>query len=187
MSNSIWGWGSCCLHEFSFSNNYTVFVENHNPWRFDCTQWLCVTELVPWGIVCLNWWQSSSYCHSVPCTRPFTGEYNSHNEEGSYRCVVCGNRIFSSEDKFNAHCGWPSFKDVVSKDSVTLADDTSHGEGLFRNLHVLFCNCVMQWCNNLKMSVGVCIVEKETCNCEAKVLPTSLYLKIWEIFYVNWE
>ena len=38
-SNSIWGWGSYCLHECSLSNNYTVFVENHNLWRFDCTQW----------------------------------------------------------------------------------------------------------------------------------------------------
>jgi len=38
-SNSIWRWGLCCLHEFSLSNNYTVFVENHNLWRFDCTQW----------------------------------------------------------------------------------------------------------------------------------------------------
>jgi len=40
-SISIWGWGSCCLQEFSLSNNYTVFVENHNSWRFDCTQWGC--------------------------------------------------------------------------------------------------------------------------------------------------
>jgi len=43
-SNSIWGWGSWCLHEFSLSNNYTVFVENHSLWRFDCTQWLLLDE-----------------------------------------------------------------------------------------------------------------------------------------------
>jgi len=36
-SNSIRGWGSCCLH--SLSNNDTIFVENHNLWRFHCTQW----------------------------------------------------------------------------------------------------------------------------------------------------
>jgi len=37
-SNSIWGWRSNCLHKFSLSINY-IFVENHNLWRFDCTQW----------------------------------------------------------------------------------------------------------------------------------------------------
>jgi len=30
-----------CLHEFSLSNNYIVFVENHTLWRIDCTQWFC--------------------------------------------------------------------------------------------------------------------------------------------------
>ncbi|XP_052784079.1 methionine-R-sulfoxide reductase B3-like isoform X2 [Mya arenaria] len=59
--------------------------------------------------------------------RAFSGEYNSHNDEGSYRCVVCGNRIFSSDDKYNSRSGWPSFKDVISKEAVTLGDDTSHG------------------------------------------------------------
>jgi len=33
----------CCLHEFSLSNNYTVFIENHNLWHFDCTQ--CVSTV----------------------------------------------------------------------------------------------------------------------------------------------
>jgi len=46
-SNSIWEWGSCSLHEFSLSNNYTVFVENHSLWRFDSTQWRCL----PWILV----------------------------------------------------------------------------------------------------------------------------------------
>ncbi|WAR27975.1 MSRB3-like protein [Mya arenaria] len=49
--------------------------------------------------------------------RAFSGEYNSHNDEGSYRCVVCGNRIFSSDDKYNSRSGWPSFKDVISKEA----------------------------------------------------------------------
>ncbi|XP_052285935.1 methionine-R-sulfoxide reductase B3, mitochondrial-like isoform X2 [Dreissena polymorpha] len=59
--------------------------------------------------------------------RAFSGEYNKHNEEGSYRCVVCGNRIFTSEDKYNSQCGWPAFSNVLSQEAVTLADDTSHG------------------------------------------------------------
>lgn len=60
--------------------------------------------------------------------RPFSGKFNDHNEEGSYRCVVCGNRIFTSDDKYNAYCGWPAFSNVVSHESVTLTDDTSHGK-----------------------------------------------------------
>ncbi|XP_060553716.1 methionine-R-sulfoxide reductase B3-like isoform X1 [Ruditapes philippinarum] len=59
--------------------------------------------------------------------RPFSGQYVNHKDEGSYRCVVCGNRIFSSDTKFNSHSGWPSFSDVLDKESVTLSDDTSHG------------------------------------------------------------
>ena len=45
-SYSIREWGACYLHviEFSLSNNYTVFVENHNLWRFDCTQWCKVSR-----------------------------------------------------------------------------------------------------------------------------------------------
>jgi len=42
------------LHKFSLSNNYTVFVENHNLWRLDCTQWVwlfseCMSEYVMIG------------------------------------------------------------------------------------------------------------------------------------------
>ncbi|KAL4220121.1 Peptide methionine sulfoxide reductase B3 [Mactra antiquata] len=70
--------------------------------------------------------------------RPFSGKFVKHDEEGSYRCIVCGNRIFSSEDKFNAHCGWPSFSDVMNKESVVLSDDTSHGE---RRVEVRCADC----------------------------------------------
>ena len=59
--------------------------------------------------------------------RAFTGDFLHKKEEGTYRCVVCGNRIFSSDHKYNSHSGWPAFSDVLDKQSVTLKDDVSHG------------------------------------------------------------
>ena len=41
--------------------------------------------------------------------RPGTGEYLHNEAAGVYRCVCCGNPVFTSEAKFESHCGWPSF------------------------------------------------------------------------------
>jgi peptide-methionine (R)-S-oxide reductase len=69
---------------------------------------------------------------------PFSGEYYKVDKEGTYRCVCCGEALFSSETKFDAHCGWPSFYDPVNKDNIKFLPDHSHG---MRRIEVQCKNC----------------------------------------------
>lgn len=57
---------------------------------------------------------------------PYTGSLLHNDEKGSYTCAACGNVIFDSSTKFDAHCGWPSFYDA-KKGSVKLSEDDSLG------------------------------------------------------------
>ncbi|MDB5478072.1 MAG: msrB [Alphaproteobacteria bacterium] len=59
--------------------------------------------------------------------RPFTGGYWDHKGEGIYVDIVSGEPLFSSRDKFDAHCGWPSFTRPLEDGYVTEISDTSHG------------------------------------------------------------
>lgn len=59
--------------------------------------------------------------------RPFTGAYNDTDEPGVYRCMACGNVLFTSDTKFHSGCGWPSFTETVSPDAVQVIEDTSLG------------------------------------------------------------
>lgn len=58
---------------------------------------------------------------------PFTGEYESCEEAGIYRCVCCGEPLFDSEAKYHSASGWPSFWAPASAEAVETKTDTSHG------------------------------------------------------------
>lgn len=58
--------------------------------------------------------------------RPFTGEYDKHFEKGMYVCAACENPLFTSDTKFDSHCGWPSFDEAI-KGSTIYHKDTSYG------------------------------------------------------------
>ena len=56
----------------------------------------------------------------------FTGKYVDEHADGSYHCIVCGQKLFESNTKFDSGTGWPSFDSAV-QGSVKLAEDNSHG------------------------------------------------------------
>lgn len=59
--------------------------------------------------------------------RAYTGEYWNHFEEGVYKCAGCGAELFSSDTKFDSHCGWPSYFTPLAGDRVVYKEDRSYG------------------------------------------------------------
>ncbi len=67
----------------------------------------------------------------------FTGKYVNEHSDGSYHCVVCGQKLFEAETKFESNSGWPSF-DQSAPNSVELVEDNSHG---MHRTEVVCSNC----------------------------------------------
>ena len=58
---------------------------------------------------------------------PFDNEYWDEHREGIYVDVITGEPLFSSSDKFDSGCGWPSFTQPIQNDIITERRDLSHG------------------------------------------------------------
>ena len=59
--------------------------------------------------------------------RAFTGAYTDNHDAGIYVDIVSGEPLFTSADKFDSHCGWPSFTRPIEQEMITAYRDTSHG------------------------------------------------------------
>jgi peptide-methionine (R)-S-oxide reductase len=58
---------------------------------------------------------------------PFTGEYESCEAPGTYRCVCCGQPLFTSATKYHSGSGWPSFWAPIEAGAIETDRDSSHG------------------------------------------------------------
>jgi peptide-methionine (R)-S-oxide reductase len=59
--------------------------------------------------------------------RPYTGEYTATRTPGVYHCAGCDATLFSSTHKFESHCGWPSFFDLLDSPAIRRIEDRTHG------------------------------------------------------------
>ena len=66
-------------------------------------------------------------CRMKGTERPFTGLYNNTKTKGTYVCTCCGEKLFSSDSKFDSGSGWPSFYKVYNKEAIQEIRDESHG------------------------------------------------------------
>jgi peptide-methionine (R)-S-oxide reductase len=70
--------------------------------------------------------------------RAFTGAYYQNKQTGMYRCVCCGNELFSSQTKYESGSGWPSFWAPEAAENLRLEEDISHG---MRRVEVMCGRC----------------------------------------------
>ena len=59
--------------------------------------------------------------------RPYTGQFYMTKDKGVYKCAACGNELFTSDMKFDSHCGWPSFDREIAGGKIKTVTDSSHG------------------------------------------------------------
>lgn len=68
---------------------------------------------------------------------PFTGKYVHEKSDGSYHCIVCGQKLFESDTKFDSGTGWPSFDQAIPG-SIKMVDDDSGG---MHRTEIICSNC----------------------------------------------
>jgi methionine-R-sulfoxide reductase len=59
--------------------------------------------------------------------RAFSGKYWDTHTQGTYKCVCCGEPLFTSDSKFDSGCGWPSFFVPLNEESITELKDNTYG------------------------------------------------------------
>lgn len=70
--------------------------------------------------------------------RPFTGRFWDHKDDGTYYCVCCSNPLFTSDQKYDSGCGWPSFFDELPNANIKRRLDLSLGR---RRVEILCSHC----------------------------------------------
>ena len=66
-------------------------------------------------------------CWNKGTEPPFSGKYHDCKDNGIYKCVCCGNSLFTSDTKFDSGTGWPSFWTPINEGGVKEAMDKSYG------------------------------------------------------------
>jgi len=58
---------------------------------------------------------------------PFSGKYYKNKEKGTYKCVCCGEPLFTSDTKYDSGSGWPSFWQPLSDEKIEYIPDNAYG------------------------------------------------------------
>ena len=79
--------------------------------------------------------------------RPYTGEYWDTHTAGVYHCRACGAELFTSNEKFDSHCGWPSFWAPLAEERVRYIHDRTLG---MERIEVRCSNVTRTWATSLR-------------------------------------
>ncbi|EOZ5528868.1 peptide-methionine (R)-S-oxide reductase MsrB [Vibrio metschnikovii] len=66
-------------------------------------------------------------CRQQGTEAPFSGQLLHNKQTGIYHCTCCEAALFSSQNKYDSGCGWPSFDAPLTTESIRYLEDRSHG------------------------------------------------------------